>query len=181
MEKKQKDNHDTSEDVPHEDPLHGYNSDQNKEVKETGHREATDETRDEDDNNPKDEDGVGEETPERSEDTTTQENEEEQESEEPKKSVIKRMKEKMVAAQVGIHWERVKKVDQKDKEHVDEKHVDQKDEETQVEEQVRLCRCCWLCVNFEIQTTISVNFLKTSNTLSVVRLLPLAKILSSYQ
>ena len=67
--------------------------------------------------------------------------------------MMKRMKEKMVAAQVGIHWERVKKhADQKDEEHVDEhvdeKHVDQKDEETQVEEQVRLCFCLWLWVSF---------------------------------
>ena len=48
----------------------------------------------------------------------------EQDTDGSKKSVIKKLKDKMVAARVGIHWENTKKG----------RHIDQKDEETQVEQ-----------------------------------------------
>ena len=58
---------------------------------------------------------------------------EQQDTDGSKKSVIKKLKDKMVAARVGIHWENVKKG----------KHIDQKDEETQVDQVNQL----WIFLN----------------------------------
>ena len=56
----------------------------------------------------------------------------EQDTDGSKKSVIKKLKDRMVAARVGIHWENAKKG----------KHIEQKDEETQVEQVKQLCLSC---------------------------------------